>query len=129
MRFLLFLLLGTLLFGFAFPAAILLIGVIGVIIVAIMLYRLLSGGSSYRAFTSRWDEPRSEDEIFINRGRKTIHIEEDPNAVHTGRPINPEAANSAATEADIEDVSEVIELPPTALTKDDSGEPEIQNEK
>ena len=47
MRFLIFLLLGTLIFGFAFPAMLLFIGLFGVMLLALIIFNMLRGGSSF----------------------------------------------------------------------------------
>ena len=48
MRFLIFLLLGTLVFGFAFPAMIMFLGLIAIAVFAMIIYNLLRGGSYFK---------------------------------------------------------------------------------
>lgn len=119
MRFLLFLLIGTLIFGFAFPAMIFIIGFIGLLICAVIIYKFLTGGQSFRVYTSR-DFSHPEDEEPSSR--RMVYTEDDPEVVSHRRRRNPDAVNVAADEEEIEEASEIIELPATALRKDDETE-------
>ena len=94
MRFLLFLLIGTLIFGFAFPAMIFIIGFIGLLICAVIVYKFLTGGQSFRVYTSRDFSP-PEDEGPSSR--RMVYTEDDPEVVSHGRR-NPDAVNVAADE-------------------------------
>ena len=117
MRFLLFLLIGTLIFGFAFPAMIFFIGFIGLLLCALILYKFLTGASSFRVYTSRDFSPPERGEPS---GRRMVYTEDDPEVVSHGRPRDPDAVNVAADEEEIEEASEIVELPATALRRDDS---------
>lgn len=122
MRFLLFLLIGTLIFGFAFPAMIFIIGFIGLLICAVIVYKFLTGGQSFRVYTSRdFSPPEDED----SSSRRMVYTEDDPEVVSHGRR-NPDAVNVAADEEEIEEASEIIELPATALRKDDESEETVK---
>ena len=121
MRFLLFLLIGTLIFGFAFPAMIFIIGFIGLLICAVIVYKFLTG-QSFRVYTSRDFSP-PEDEGPSSR--RMVYTEDDPEVVSHGRR-NPDAVNVAADEEEIEEASEIIELPATALRKDDESEETVK---
>ena len=122
MRFLLFLLIGTLIFGFAVPAMIFIIGFIGLLICAVIVYKFLTGGQSFRVYTSRDFSP-PEDEGPSSR--RMVYTEDDPEVVSHGRR-NPDAVNVAADEEEIEEASEIIELPATALRKDDESEETVK---
>lgn len=122
MRFLLFLLIGTLIFGFAFPAMIFIIGFIGLLICAVIVYKFLTGGQSFRVYTSRDFSP-PEDEGPSSR--RMVYTEDDPEVVSHGRR-NSDAVNVAADEEEIEEASEIIELPATALRKDDESEETVK---
>lgn len=122
MRFLLFLLIGTLIFGFAFPAMIFIIGFIGLLICVVIVYKILTGGQSFRVYTSRDFSP-PEDEGPSSR--RMVYTEDDPEVVSHGRR-NPDAVNVAADEEEIEEASEIIELPATALRKDDESEETVK---
>ena len=122
MRFLLFLLIGTLIFGFAFPAMIFIIGFIGLLICAVIVYKFLTGGQSFRVYTSRDFSP-PEDEGPSSR--RMVYTEDDPEVVSHGRR-NPDAVNVAADVEEIEEASEIIELPATALRKDDESEETVK---
>ena len=122
MRFLLFLLIGTLIFGFAFLAMIFIIGFIGLLICAVIVYKFLTGGQSFRVYTSRDFSP-PEDEGPSSR--RMVYTEDDPEVVSHGRR-NPDAVNVAADEEEIEEASEIIELPATALRKDDESEETVK---
>ena len=122
MRFLLFLLIGTLIFGFAFPAMIFIIGFIGLLICVVIVYNILTGGQSFRVYTSRdFSPPEDED----SSSRRMVYTEDDPEVVSHGRR-NPDAVNVAADEEEIEEASEIIELPATALRKDDESEETVK---
>lgn len=122
MRFLLFLLIGTLIFGFAFPAMIFIIGFIGLLICVVIVYKILTGRQSFRVYTSRDFSP-PEDEGPSSR--RMVYTEDDPEVVSHGRR-NPDAVNVAADEEEIEEASEIIELPATALRKDDESEETVK---
>ena len=54
-----------------------------------------------------------------------VYTEDDPEVVSHGRR-NPDAVNVAADEEEIEEASEIIELPATALRKDDESEETVK---
>lgn len=110
MRFLIFLLLGTLIFGFAFPAMLLFIGLFGVIVLALIIFNMLRSGSSFRVYTSRsFESPHREN--YSRSGEQQIF--NSPTDAETEEPHQSSY---------FEDEGEVIELPATALRKEDEKE-------
>ncbi|MDO5114570.1 MAG: hypothetical protein Q4D58_00595 [Synergistaceae bacterium] len=118
MKFLLFLLLGTLLFGIAFPAMIAFIGLAGIVVLALIFYRLMRGGSGFTVYTSR----DFRGESGGSEERRRIYTEEEPEVTNVRRERYGDSINVAADDDEMEEASEVIELPATALRKDDDGE-------
>ena len=107
MRLLVFLLIGTLIFGFAFPAVILIAGVAGIILFALIIAGLLRRGG-VRVYTSRSYDPFSG-RTSERRGPEVIDTTDDD-----------EQDNSAFNDnLDGEDEGEIVELPATALRKED----------
>ena len=128
MRFLLFLLLGILIFGWAFPAMILLVGVFAIFLVGVMLWRMLRGGSSFKVYTSgdfrgcgRNDEEDEDDGTYEGESvRRRVYIDDGPSASRRPADGDEEVINVATVEEDMEEESgEIVELPATALRPDD----------
>ena len=120
--FLLFILLGTLFFGFAFPFMIAFIALIFVFLVALWLFRLFRGGSGFTVYTSRsYDRPRSTEEPRQESRQKVFSSEESapPRRDYDNRG---KYINVAADDEEMAEATEVIELPATALRKDDEDE-------
>lgn len=117
--FILILIIGTLLFGIAFPATILLAAFVGVVLVLLLLYKFIKGGTTY-IYTSRRTGGASDGESAAGYERRRIYTEEGPAAggFSAERSLNG-ASNVAASEKEMEEAEEVVELPPTALRKDD----------
>ncbi len=111
MKLLVFLLIWTLIFGFAFPAVILIAGLVGIVLFALIIAGLLRGGG-VRVYTSgnydtfRGRAYREKSSEVIDTTNESIH--EDPVFVEN-KPIN----------FDSEEEGEIIELPATALRKED----------
>lgn len=120
MRFLLFLLLGTLIFGMAFPAMIAFIGLFGILLVAVMLFRIFRGGSGFTVYTSRGYGRSGES---VERGgtyeKKKIYTESEPEVVEHRQEREGGYVNVASDEDEIEEACEIVELPATALRKDE----------
>ncbi len=111
MRLLAFLLIGTLIFGFAFPAAILLVGVAGIVILALIVRGLLRGGG-VKVYTA------GSDDLFRNRRNENrepeiIDLTEETMDLN----YDFEVDNRSDFGEDAE--GEIVELPATALRKED----------
>lgn len=130
MRFLLLLLLGTLIFGFAFPAMLLIMGLLGILLIGLIIYRLIKGSSSFTVYTSkdfrRRGADEDEDDEHTFGGRKRVNAGGTRQAQQDQPPRDPSVENIAMDEEDVEEVCEVVELPATALRKDDDA-PEETN--
>ena len=112
MRFLAFLLLGTLLFGFAFPAFILIFGFFALVIIAAIIIGALRGGTFHvytnKDFSQRRESPPDDPEV-LNSDEQPFDDDQQ------------EAPREEEGQTD-EDDGEVVELPASALHKDDEGE-------
>ncbi|MEG1642471.1 MAG: hypothetical protein RR272_05085 [Synergistaceae bacterium] len=103
MKFLIFLLLGTLIFGFTFPAFIIGIGVLAMILLGVIIAIILARGNNGTFFKVYTNNPYSEDsnddtsETVFTTTSETQHKEE------------PDI---------FEEEGEVIELPESALRKE-----------
>ena len=110
MRFLAFLLLGTIIFGFAFPAFILLFGFFAFVIKAAIVISALRGGS-FRVYTNR------------DFGQRRQSPPDDPEVLEPHEDQysdEPEYEEPREEEGQTdEDDGEVVELPASALHKDD----------
>ena len=111
MKLLVFLLIGTLIFGFAFPAVILIAGVAGIVLFALIIAGLLRRGGvrvytsgSYDPFSGRTSERRGPEVIDT-----TDEDEQDNSAFN----------DNVTIDLDGEDEGEIVELPATALRKED----------
>lgn len=111
MRFLIFLLIGTLIFGVKFPAYLFLFVFVAMIVFALIITSLFRRGSSFKIYTTQ---------PFSNR-----HQGGDANFEPNNRGINDEVffdeePSIKTEETDIfEEEGEIIELPSTALRKED----------
>ena len=116
---LLFILLGTLFFGFAFPFMIAFIALIFIFLTALWLFRLLRGGSGFTIYTSRsYDRPRRAEEPKRESRQRVFSSKESapPRRDYSGRE---KYINVAANDEEMAEATEVVELPATALRKDD----------
>lgn len=119
MRFLLFLLIGMLLFGFAFPAFLLIAALAIFVIMGLIVYSMLSGGSfhvyrmgqNHDPFSQRRDAPPDNPEI-IEPPQDDEDVYADVSATQHAETIEDEE------EAD----GEIVELPASALHKEDSAD-------
>ena len=111
MKLLVFLLIGTLIFGFAFPAVILVAGLVGVVLFALIIAGLLRGGG-VRVYTSG-----SRDQFSGGAYRRTSS--EVIDTTDDDISDDPIFAENEPTEMDGEQEGEIIELPATALRKED----------
>jgi hypothetical protein len=112
MRLLAFLLLGSLVFGLAFPAAIMLIGLFALLVFAAAIFGLLRGGS-FRIYTSQNAHRHAADS---KHGKATL---DDPEVIDMKDHYEH---GNYADQDDFEEEGEIVELPATALRKeDDSG--------
>ena len=113
MRLLAFLLLGTLIFGFAFPAAILIIGLFAGLLFILMIVGILRGGM-FKVYTSK-----GYDQFNGSRPDSTA---DNPEVIDTAEYDNsdPYFGTESQQEASEEDQEgEIVELPATALRKED----------
>jgi hypothetical protein len=109
MRLLAFLLIGTLIFGFAFPAAIFLVGLAGLAILALLIAGLLRGGG-VKVYTA------GSNGLFRNRRGET----RDPTVIDaTEETMDDDSEADNQPDFDEESEGEIIELPATALRKED----------
>lgn len=109
MRLLAFLLIGTLIFGFAFPAAIFLVGLAGLAILALLIAGLLRGGG-VKVYTA------GSNDLFRNRRDET----RDPTVIDaTEETMDDDSEADNQPDFDEESEGEIIELPATALRKED----------
>ncbi|HAJ93551.1 MAG TPA: hypothetical protein DCM41_01530 [Synergistaceae bacterium] len=112
MKLLVFLLIGTLIFGFAFPAVILIAGLVGIVLFALIIAGLLRG-NGVRVYTSS----KSYDPFRGGSYRKN-----DPEVIDTtdeSLDDHSDFAGSETGDPDEEQEGEIVELPATALRKED----------
>ncbi|MDD4159703.1 MAG: hypothetical protein PHO18_02025 [Synergistaceae bacterium] len=116
MKLLIFLLIGTLIFGFAFPVAIFFTGLIGVVLFALIIAGFLRG-SGVRVYTSSSKncDPFSEGS-YTKNGTEVTEVIDSTDDDHEDR--SGFAANHSA-DLDEEEEGEIVELPATALRKED----------
>ncbi len=119
MRFLLFLLLGTMIFGLAFPAMIAFIGLFALIIAAFAIIRMFAGGTGFTVYTPR-GESRRPHEPEQEAVRRRIYTDKKPGP--RGEETRCGYINVAADDEEMAEASEVVELPATALRKDEPDE-------
>lgn len=111
MKLLVFLLIGTLIFGFAFPAVILIAGLVGMVLFAMIIAGLLRGGG-VRVYTSGSRDPIAG-EAYRKKGFEVIDTTDDDIR------DDPVFSENEPTDIDEEEEGEIIELPATALRKED----------
>lgn len=111
MRFLAFLLLGTLIFGFAFPAFILFVGLFAMILVGVLAYNAMRGGT-FRVYTNRGGGYQRNP-----FGARRESPPEDPEVI--GEDAGSRANYAEPEGQPDEQDGEVVELPASALRKDD----------
>ena len=109
MRFLIFLLLGTLVFGFAFPAMIMFLGLIAIAVFAMIIYNLLRGGSYFKVYTNRTYDPHSARQESTSDNPEIIEETVEEN----------DSGDYVKQDSGFEDEGEIVELPSTALRKED----------
>ena len=118
----LFLIIGTVLFGLAFPFMIMFIGVLLAAFIVMWLLRLLRGGSGFTVYTSRGAGRSAEEEPQAEPSRRRIYSSDDPTPPRGGYDARGPYINVAADDEEMAEAVEVIELPATALRKDDGEE-------
>ena len=118
----LFLIIGTVLFGLAFPFMIMFIGVLLAAFIVMWLLRLLRGGSGFTVYTSRGARRRAEEEPQAEPSRRRIYSSDGSTPPRGGYDARGPYINVAADDEEMAEAVEVIELPATALRKDDGEE-------
>ena len=118
----LFLIIGTVFFGLAFPFMIMFVGVLLAAFIVMWLLRLLRGGSGFTVYTSRGAGRRAEEEPQAEPSRRRIYSSDDPTPPRGGYDARGPYINVAADDEEMAEAVEVIELPATALRKDDGEE-------
>lgn len=118
----LFLIIGTVFFGLAFPFMIMFIGVLLASFIVMWLLRLLRGGSGFTVYTSRGAGRRAEEEPQAEPSRRRIYSSDDPTPPRGGYDARGPYINVAADDEEMAEAVEVVELPATALRKDDGAE-------
>lgn len=118
----LFLIIGTVFFGLAFPFMIMFIGVLLAAFIVMWLLRLLRGGSGFTVYTSRGAGRSAEEEPQAEPSRRRIYSSDDPTPPRGGYDARGPYINVAADDEEMAEAVEVVELPATALRKDDGEE-------
>ena len=118
----LFLIIGTVFFGLAFPFMIMFVGVLLAAFIVMWLLRLLRGGSGFTVYTSRGTERRAEEEPEAGPQRRRIYASEESAPPRDGFDARGPYINVAADDEEMAEAVEVVELPATALHKDDEAE-------
>ena len=118
----LFLKIGTVFFGLAFPFMIMFIGVLLAAFIVMWLLRLLRGGSGFTVYTSRGAGRSAEEEPQAEPSRRRIYSSDDPTPPRGGYDTRGPYINVAADDEEMAEAVEVVELPATALRKDDEAE-------
>ena len=118
----LFLIIGTVFFGLAFPFMIMFIGVLLAAFIVMWLLRLLRGGSGFTVYTSRGAGRRAEEEPQAEPSRRRIYSSDDPTPPRGGYDARGPYINVAADDEEMAEAVEVVELPATALRTDDEAE-------
>ena len=118
----LFLIIGTVFFGLAFPFMIMFIGVLLAAFIVMWLLRLLRGGSGFTVYTSRGAGRRAEEEPQAEPSRRRIYSSDDPTPPRGGYDTRGPYINVAADDEEMAEAVEVGELPATARRKDDEAE-------
>lgn len=118
--FILILIIGTLIFGIAFPAMILLAAFAGVIMLGFLVYKFIKGGTTYIYTNRRPAGSPADGGDAAGAERRRIYTEEGPAGGFSAERTLSDAVNVAASEKDMEESGEVVELPPSALRKEDA---------
>lgn len=118
----LFLIIGTVFFGLAFPFMIMFIGVLLAAFIVMWLIRLLRGGSGFTVYTSRGFGRSAGEEPEAEPSRRRIYSSDGPTPPRGGYDARGPYINVAADDEEMAEAVEVIELPATALRKDDGEE-------
>ena len=118
----LFLIIGTVFFGLAFPFMIMFIGVLLAAFIVMWLIRLLRGGSGFTVYTSRGFGRSAGEEPEAEPTRRRIYSSDGPTPPRGGYDARGPYVNVAADDEEMAEAVEVIELPATALRKDDGEE-------
>ena len=118
----LFLIIGTVFFGLAFPFMIMFIGVLLAAFIFMWLIRLLRGGSGFTVYTSRGFGRSAGEEPEAEPTRRRIYSSDGPTPPRGGYDARGPYVNVAADDEEMAEAVEVIELPATALRKDDGEE-------
>lgn len=114
----LFLIIGTLFFGVAFPFMIMFIGVLLAAFIVIWLFRLLRGGSGFTVYSSRGVGRGAEEEREAGASRRRIYAADESAPPRDGSDARGPYINVAADDEEMAEAVEVVELPATALRKD-----------
>lgn len=118
----LFLIIGTIFFGVAFPFMIMFLGVLLVAFIVIWLFRMLRGGSGFTVYTSRGAGRSAEEEHEAEPSRRRIYTSDESVPPRDGYDARGPYINVAADDEEMAEAVEVVELPATALRKDDGEE-------
>ena len=118
----LFLIIGTVFFGLAFPFMIMFIGVLLAAFIVMWLIRLLRGGSGFTVYTSRGFGRSAGEEPEAEPTRRRIYSSDGPTPPRGEYDARGPYINVAADDEEMAEAVEVIELPATALRKDDGEE-------
>ena len=118
----LFLIIGTVFFGLAFPFMIMFIGVLLAAFIVMWLIRLLRGGSGFTVYTSRGFGRSAGEEPEAEPTRRRIYSSDGLTPPRGGYDARGPYINVAADDEEMAEAVEVIELPATALRKDDGEE-------
>lgn len=118
----LFLIIGTIFFGVAFPFMIMFLGVLLVAFIVIWLFRMLRGGSGFTVYTSRGVGRSAEEEHDAEPSRRRIYTSDESAPPRDGYDARGPYINVAADDEEMAEAVEVVELPATALRKDDGEE-------
>lgn len=110
MRFLIFLLLGTMIFGFAFPAFIFFVGLFAMILIAVLVFSAMRGGT-FRIYSNRSGQERNP----FNTKRESPPDDPEVIGEETGNYTNYPEQEGQTDDQD----GEVVELPASALRKDE----------
>lgn len=117
--FILILIIGTLIFGIAFPAMILLAAFIGVFLLVFLAYKFIKGGTTYIYTNRRPADSSADGGDAAGAERRRIYTEEGPADGFSAERTLSDAVNVAASEKDMDEAGEVVELPSSALRKDE----------
>ncbi len=112
MKLLVFLLIGTLIFGFAFPAIILIAGLLGIVLFALIITGLLRG-NGVRVYTSSKSYDPFRGGSYGKSDSEVIDTTDENWVDHSS------FAGSEAVDPEEEQEGEIVELPATALRKED----------